>query len=715
LETDSPESRLFYDAMSRGPLTTEERAQESDPLTIAGLALWAAINGDPASAMEGFNELITRRKRLERLLGLNMMAWLFPEETPTALDAAVELAEQTKEPTLRARLITKLLSLALDEGELEKSRQLWEKAVAAAPQGTALSIQLRFVGLNRRLGPVEVSESDFRGPRPSDPLVDYPWIRNRAHRGTHRSLIEVVKSAAQDPWSITLAWGRTALDDVLAAEMQASWAGAIWLQTEVRLELAALLFAGAANNPDQFAHATALWVSSGGQDIGRVVEWIEPRYDRSSADAVLRELSPLHADTHSARRFEETALFLWDLVSDGLAGSLLDQVPPDSADNPFAENRRRLWSALALRVPIAWAERFFRLPPEAKRALSADLPSDVVFRLPASVAMEVKQILEPRDAIDMPQASGIAAYAAASQATQDLTGTDQLRHLPADQIARILPEFASLVGQETCVRVARELGRSLDRERAQAKEGTRSISGDPPAFALVRALLSLTSPPRELVRPLIATASDIHASADLRLDAWQALHQLSLRRQLPEEYEKWLEPALLSGAPSFLGDVPEALLQVLKESVLASLRMRKRTVPAHLKAARNPDPRVRQVALESTGRILAGRRGTLLESTVLSGLYDPQDTVVLAALYALRRSGRPSSTLISPITARMLEMFNLYGRRVRAALVWSATALLASEHDTALSQLTERAESDRSWIVRDAAQRAPRQVLEEEF
>jgi hypothetical protein len=715
LRDGSPEARLFFDAMSRGPLTNEEHADKRDPVAAAGLGFWAAINDDTPTALRMLDTLAKSRGKLTSLLGLNMLAWLFSAERPDALIKATELVASVSDASLRARLATKLLALSLDYGDRESATRLWLIASQSATRTPALAQQLKFVGLNNGLGPVEIHETDVRVTGTYDPLVDYPWIRNRAHRGAHRALVEIIKSTVRSPWTATITWGRTAFDDTLAAEMQATWAGAIWLRADIRLELASLLLAGAARTSAQFAYACSLWIRSGGQDMPRVIDWAERRFDEASADWIIAELAPLRASRLRDNRYVETALSVWDLVSVDVANMLLATTSVDAGDNPFAQSRRALWSVLALRVPEQWRSSFGALPHDTKVKLASESPAEMVMRLPASLAIEFKQLLYPSTGEQGIDDNAVVAFAAASQRAGDLSGTEWLRNASALDLSRILPKFASLVGQESILRAATELGEEIQREVDQAKQGTWSVGPERTAMALLRVLLALESVPRNIIRPLIATATDDRVPGDLRLESWQALHQLSLRRQLPDDYRRWIQHAPVRGAPSFFGDVTETLLEALRESVMTSYRVNTSSVALHVTAARDPDPRVRQVAIESSARVLRHRRVSLLETTLVSGLYDPEGNVVLSALSGFKDAHSISSTLVPSIVARLGQLFESYGRDVRAAVLTTSASLSTQTNAIKpLDQLIQYGDRDRSWIVRDAALRAREELATNE-
>jgi hypothetical protein len=190
LESGAPDARLFYDAMSRSPLTTLNEVGE-EPLARAGIALSNLLEGNSTASLETLDDMTSARPRLVRLLALSMLAWLFPLERPNSLRSGLDLARTHKDRVTRARFLTKFLGFALDAGDLELAQEAWRAAERSLDQNHPLAFQLRLVALNRRLGPVEVSDSALRPSKNSIHSSTTPGLgaRSRRDRKRHYSIV----------------------------------------------------------------------------------------------------------------------------------------------------------------------------------------------------------------------------------------------------------------------------------------------------------------------------------------------------------------------------------------------------------------------------------------------------------------------------------------------------------------------------------------------
>jgi len=705
VQSGAPDARLFFDAMSRSHLTTRDSVRE-EPLAIAGLALSDLSEGKQNEALKALDNLAASRERLVRLLALSMEGWLFAEERPSAIPDGIGLAHSTRDKLLRARFLTKFLTYALDAGQHDLAREAWAIAFRFVPQSHPLAFQLRLAALNHRLGAVEISDSALRPPDYYDPLVDYPWIRYRAAHGSHRALLESLRATAQGAWRTTVSFGRTSLDDVLSAEMQATWSGAIWLIPTIRLEAAAHLLMGGATTPQLHEEAVVLWVQSGGQNIDDVINLAERSFAQGSGDRIVTRTAKVLADTPSSHRYEETALALWDLLSEDVAARLLSQLRPTTGDIPFIETSRALWAVLALVSPSAWNDIYASLPLEEREAILEGMTPELVERLNATSAIEVARALKESSWSETPSERRLAVAAQLHAMQLANLNVEYVRQAAPAARAALLPRFHTLLGEGLVDNTIDSLSDLLDEEVRSAKGGQRSFGGRPFASTLARALLASSRHSDSRVRALIAPAADPRVPADLRLEAWQAVNAYSWERPLPKDYRRWIATAPTRGAPSFIGNVTEPLLAILKLSTLASFGYSSRQLPQLLAASRDADPRVRQVAVDTAGNLLRGKAVASLETILLASLYDPKDEIVVVGLKGLRRAGPVTRAVLPAIRTRFAELMQTAGREVRVGVVSAAAGTLSAPESVAdLDALLARARSDRSLLVRDEASR----------
>jgi hypothetical protein len=133
--------------------------------------------------------------------------------------------------------------------------------------------------------------------------------------------------------------------------------------------------------------------------------------------------------------------------------------------------------------------------------------------------------------------------------------------------------------------------------------------------------------------------------------------------------------------------------------------------------ARDGDARLRHLGVRAVGddldraSELAGIDRLLLWSTLVGAMFDPAPSVLELSLVLIAKAGEVPREL-APVVAERLERLFLDGGRdvrasvVRAAVKWISGQGLAS---ALVEGLVERAESDRSWIVRDASRAAAKE------
>jgi len=81
-------------------------------------------------------------------------------------------------------------------------------------------------------------------PLAPDPLVDYPWIEFDVLEAAQGTLAGAVEARSRCLWTFQRGAGKTPLDDAVAAEVQATWAGALWMRRPIRRQLGAQLLTG---------------------------------------------------------------------------------------------------------------------------------------------------------------------------------------------------------------------------------------------------------------------------------------------------------------------------------------------------------------------------------------------------------------------------------------------------------------------------------------
>ena len=96
----------------------------------------------------------------------------------------------------------------------------------------------------------------------------------------------------------------------------------------------------------------------------------------------------------------------------------------------------------------------------------------------------------------------------------------------------------------------------------------------------------------------------------------------------------------------------------------------------------------------------------MLETILLTALYDPKEDIVVSGLLGLRRAGSVTRALVPAVGNRLLELMRRSGRYVRIEVLGAAASLYTTpEFIGNLESLLSEARADRSWLVRDAVTR----------
>lgn len=114
---------------------------------------------------------------------------------------------------------------------------------------------------------------------------------------------------------------------------------------------------------------------------------------------------------------------------------------------------------------------------------------------------------------------------------------------------------------------------------------------------------------------------------------------------------------------------------------------------------------MRDVAINACAEALQVYRDEGLAWAVVSGLFDPSDTVASGALAGVEELGKSFEAAADVAWQRLPELFRSSSRRVRAQIIRALEEIHpeAEHHQRRRAALIARGRQDRSWLVRDAA------------
>jgi DNA-binding CsgD family transcriptional regulator len=705
--SSSPSARAFLQILYlREPTELTEPSGEktsTDPLGIAAAGLTAELKGETESAL-GFYRSLAENSGLVSALGWALLTWS-QDSPPDALEGARIAAEAIDEPILRAHYYCKLTTFTLDRGQREEAEHFFELAARNAGD-SPLGTTLRFVGFNMFGRGLTVDTQLLRGAR--DPLVDLPWIHEEVENNARQTLVQSVVDRAESPWRRTLRFGTTVVQAAQAAELQATWAGALWMLPSIRLQLGAQLLT-AASSPAEASLGVAMWVLGGGSSLSSIMHLAERLFDNESGDALLNQHLVRGRRIISRQRFLEVAAAAWDLISDETAAGLLTELEPTSSQEPDEDRVRSLWAVLATRVPEVWATQFKTLDRAAQSALLDSLTPEAAAFLPRNLLGLLLRLAKSRLLAGGASENLYVLYASllrrAPAKQKDDDALVAIRQGPPEVIARLGRTDPDLIGVEAVARAAEELHRQVLAENDEARKGTSAIRSFDCRVRLGLALASLPAPPRHLTEALVDTAMDRAIVADYRLNALRGLIIMAQAGVLEPALAKPLTRMPSSTGPSWFSDVSDRLFEAAVRAVTALAAPRDDDDIVLLGASRDPDPRVRDLAVDTASHVIR-HRGSLpeVESPMLTlslfgALFDPAETVLLDALDAVPTLF--NERLREVVIERLQHLFASSGSSVRAAVAQVAVQLSAHGTTAALGEIIDSARTDRSWKVRN--------------
>ena len=689
----------------------EPRRYGPDPLGRAAQAVGAERGGDVAQALPIYRDLAAADDEWVRLLGLMLLAWSEAGDDFDVLIRAQHAAEGiAASDDLRARLHAKVATSALDAGHHDLAVQSLARAIELAPKGTRLYSHLAFEGANAGLGrPDAAAFPDERRPFPLDPLSDYAWIHYTALDAAQSGMADELERNAERLWSWTLRYGGTPpLDQAVSAEVQATWAGALWMRRPLRCQLAAQLLNGAATHARQWSYGVLMWALGGGKNPELVYRLAEPHLDQESVDYVIRHLRDADWPRGLSHRFVSVAFEAWDAVSDGTLRWLVDVLEPDVGDHPTAREINRVWAGYAARFPEEWLDRVRARPVDVQVELLSAVDLPTIKRLP-SAAKEIfghllLDELSVREHLDE-QLLRLAVELVSPHLRPRLTGLIAGRATP-EAVAGIAdiaePDLAPV---PILQRARDQLLDTLAKESAGARQGLMSFGPRDTRLTLARLLIALP-PDRDAVGVLETIASDPELPGEHIVAARNGLALLRHNGKLSKSEIAWWHDV-----PDPLGTVPEhggisdELAQIWRLQILAHELTPDEGARA-IMATRSRDRRVRVLAIgvckEAADAAVTSAHRDAFIWALIGGLWDPQDDVVANAIWALATEMAQDSAAAGIALNRLPRLYEIGNTQVRMAVA-GTVAEVGQTAPARVHEVLDVAATDKSWHVRQAS------------
>lgn len=700
VRSDETGAEAFVEGL-RPPPHHREIEEGDAPLLIAARGLRFEHQRKPEQAIAEYSQLLDGEGWIS-VLGGFLMCWTEATRDPrwiTTVASAVRGAE-IDYPYVRAHLLSTVAVHALDHGLGELFASLLNEAADTAPARSSLRRALRISRANWVGGQLE--PEDFEIPDTVDPLVSYDWIDDHALTGAREELSAQLKSRSASPWSWTIGGGRTPIDNLIAAERQVTWAGALWKRNSIRQQLAAQILNDRNRDAEMTLYALAMWLLSQGRDISQILAFAEPAFDGSTADRLIATLEGQivvpHVHQHA---LPETADAVWDLLSEEVVDRLLTQYRPRTGQDPLDGAVRRFWGGASLSSPKVWRKHFDALEPEQQVSVLETLPVYTLDGLPKALARRLVSAAE-RDPSQLTTYSRAATLLLRQRLGRpaSLEGDDPARAAIAAEIALRVP---SALPPDEYAKAEAVLRERCKQEVESARQGTMSLGPRSSFRDLALVAQARRKANRSTVDLMMSTAFDVSLPADMRLDVLLALTGLSIGGLLSRQRIAKLHDAPEDASMSFFSNVSSELLQATRLAA-RSKHLDGGEQILLFTLSRNPDARVRQFICETAGRFLEFHASAPVEAALLAGLFDPDERVLSAALGALQRA-RLTKLSEDAVAERLTRLYETYGRNVRSQAVKAARKHLEKRpKDRRLIKIINSGASDRSWLVRNAAE-----------
>lgn len=705
------EAQAFAAAMVEGAPVSESPDDEEAPmLLLAAHAVVAERAQDHERARELIGQLIANEDPWVRLTGLMLNGWSESSSEVSAIEAAHDQVRTLDDdPTLQARLLAKVATFAFDKGAIELGRTALSEALEAAPRGTSLHRALAVEAMNA--GFEYEWKNDEPLPEP-DPLVEYSWIEDIAHRAVRAALESEVEARGRRVWTTHFSMGRTPVDDAVSAELQATWAGALWMRRPIRKQLGGMLLSGAAETAPQWSFGVLMWALGSGKNPEAALALAEPHLDGQSADFIVRTLAESEISPQLSPRLLPVAVEAWDELSDEVLREMINMQPaPSDSEHPIANELRRLWAGYAARLTEEWLPRFQEFELGTQVALLEVIGTRMVSDFPEEAKRVVHEVI------------GRAIRESHELGDQLLMilSSSSARGVSDEAIAEVISERASsaaiahlaqadrfdLIGKGGVRRARNELVARVRTEIDEARSGSVSFGREEPRLELGR-LIASTDTDQEAIELLMEIATDPALPGRHLLQARTALMLIARAGMLGPDQRAALHDAA-DPEDEMIGfdGISAKLLEVSRLRILAE-ELRPEEALALVGLCRSQESRVRDLALTTCLEATQGEEfdgNEALAWSVVGGLFDPNDEVlehVAAGIVAgfIHRHPAPGEVA----RARFPTLLEFGPMRQRAtvrlrAIEWSEDESL---NDELTANLLQRTAADRSWIVRNS-------------
>jgi hypothetical protein len=694
--------------------TTNSAPKRMTPLRRAAEGLNAELTGKTDTAREHY-EVVAKKKGLPGVLGALLIAWMSDATEKDFARVERKLATLTGPGTrdVIARSHCKLATWAYDNGWRAQSAHHFEEARRQA--GKDLRMMLDRIG--HWFGGDLVF---YMNQTPTD-MTTFPWIDEwvdgAARNFVEKSLRDSVKSPYTRGWS----FGASTVEghDIQSAEMQASWAGALWMLPQIHRQHAALILAKS-NEPDDVARAIGLWAKGGGKDTNRLVSVKEPVLTESTIEDLLG--NQLHEgrsvrdrdtwlDILHALWAELPDRFVEDFVSD-YAGP----IPGMSLHGDTGTKELGLFGKLLVRSGRA-VEKVYGFSEWEAGLLARSMHPELLNHLPRRLLARLlaagisEPVLANEDWSGTGWASLLACWTLLDQDAQAEYRDAVLEALPDSAVTTAVVVAPGLVTERRSDERLRVTVRLLAKELKDSRSGSFTGWGTHPAIDLARLATARGHISDSAVQRLVAIAVAPTTIPMQRLPCLTALTALAQDNLIERaQVERAFRPVSVHSVMTDDAGLDQRLEDIARLTLMVQFGYEQATAEAPLLAAsRDSDVQIRILAVDAVSNLsVQGHISPSFDATLLGALYDPNPQVQARAVPALWHGHFESAALLDVARSRVAETFPTAHRELRAAIAHQIADIHTD--DPSIQRLRRLATHDRSWVVRRAVSRAKPQL-----
>lgn len=685
----------------------DEAPKRMTPLRRAAEGLRAELAGEGEAARKHY-EIVAKRQGLPGVLGSLLIAWMSDATERDFARVERKLSGLTG-PGSRdviARSHCKLATWSFDHGWVDRSHHHLEEARRHAGKNLGMTLD--------NIGHWFGRDRILYWRRSRDDLTTFPWIGEWVDQAAKTSIEKRFRDSFKSPWTKTWSIGSQTVEgtDIQSAEMQASWAGALWMLPEIQRQHAALILAKS-NESEDVARAIALWAKGGGRETNQLVSAMEAALTESTIEDLL--VNQLH-DGRSVRDRE-----IWLGICHSLWAELPDRIVDDFVrdyQGPPLDMRLHggigtielaLFGKLLVRSQVA-VERVYAFNDWEAGLLARSLFPQLLDELPPTLLARLlgaglsDVVLANEDWRTTGWETLVTCWTLLDESTRSDFRDALLETIPESEIPSAVAIAPGLVPKHRVeAGIKTSLG-LLAQELRDSATGSWTGWSTHPATDLARLALSQGRVNGDAVAHLlkIATApttnSQQRRSCLLAFEAF-ATEGLIERAQIQDAFLPVTVRSVMSNDTA----VDQRLEDITRLALMVQFGYDQATSEGPLLAAsRDPDTQVRLVAVTAVCQLsISGLASPSFDATILGALYDPHPRVQAKAVPALWRGRFESEALREVARARVAEVFPTAHRELRATIAQETALVEINDQFTqALRQLAIR---DRSWIVRRAA------------